>query len=94
MKNGFIQIIIILVLLVIILSLMGVSLSVLFSNPVLKDNFSFIGDWWNWLWNSFLGAPARYIYELFLEIAWNPSLEILRGIISGESNTTDVFKKE
>lgn len=93
MKNGFIQIIIILVLLVIILSLLGVSLSVLFSNPILKDNFSFIKDWWLWFWNSYLGAPARYLYELFLEIAWNPSLEILRGVVEGERNITDVFEK-
>ncbi|MEK7503120.1 MAG: hypothetical protein AAB556_01595 [Patescibacteria group bacterium] len=93
MKNGFIQIIIILALLVIILSLLGVSLSALFSNPILQDNFSFIKDWGRLLWNSYLGAPARYIYKLFLEIAWNPSLEILRGVIGGENNITDVFKK-
>ena len=92
-NNGFIQIVIILALLVIILSLLGVSLSALFSNPILKDNFSFIGDWWSWLWNSYFGAPARYLYELFLEIAWNPSLDILRGVIGGQNNITDVFKK-
>lgn len=91
-KSGFIQIVIILALLVIILSLLGVSLSALFTNPILKDNFSFIKDWWLWLWNSFLGTPARYLYELFLEMAWNPSLEILRGVIGGNTSLTDIFK--
>lgn len=72
---------------------MGVSLSALFSNPIVKDNFSFIKDWSLWLWNSYLGAPARYVYEFFLELVWNPSLEILRGVIGGNSSLTDIFKK-
>lgn len=83
MKKGFIQIVIILVLLVVILSLLGVSLSALFSNPFIKENFSFIKDWCLWLWNNYLQAPAQYIYNLFINIVWNPVLEILRGIIGG-----------
>jgi len=91
-KQGFIHIIIILALLVIILSLLGVSLSALSQNPILKDNFGFIGNWIVYAWNNYLNAPFWYIYEIFVELVWKPSLDILRGIASGESNVTDVFK--
>lgn len=92
-NSGFIQIIIILALLVIILSLLGVSLSALFQNPVLQDNFGFIGNWASWLWSNYLSNAFWYIYEIFKELIWEPSLNILRGIKNGESNVTDVFKK-
>lgn len=92
MKGGFIQIIIILALLVMILSLLGVSLSALFENPILRDNFGFIWDWIRWLWNNYLNVPFWYIYEIFVELIWEPSLDTLRGIKNGDSNVTDVFK--
>lgn len=95
MKNqGFIQIIIILALLVIILSLLEVSLSALSQNPILRDNFGFIGNWIKWAWNNYLSATFWYFYEIFVEIIWKPSLDTLRGIVGGESNVTDVFKGE
>ena len=95
MKNqGFIQIIIILALLIIILSLLGVSLSALSQNPILRDNFGFIGNWIKWLWNNYLSSSFWYFYQIFMELIWNPSLDTLRGIVSGESNVTDVFKGE
>ena len=92
MRKGFIQIIIIFVLLVIILSLLGVSLSTLFKNPILQENFGFIGDWIAWLWNTYLSVPFWYVYEIFIDLVWEPSLDILRGIKGGETNVTDVFK--
>lgn len=92
-KQGFIQIIIILVLLIIILSLLGVSLSALFQNPILRDNFGFIWDWATYVWDNYLSGPFWYIYEIFIEIIWEPSLNTLRGIKTGESSVTDVFKK-
>ncbi|MEK7559748.1 MAG: hypothetical protein AAB522_00390 [Patescibacteria group bacterium] len=92
MRKGFIQIIIIFVLLVIILSLLGVSLSTLFKNPILQENFGFIGDWIAWLWNNYLSVPFWYVYEIFIDLVWEPSLDILRGIKGGETNVTDVFK--
>lgn len=92
MKSGFIQIIIILILLVIILSLLGVSLSVLFQNPILKNNFGFIWNWTTWLWNNYLSTHFWYVYEIFVEVIWKPSLDTLRGIVDGKSSATDVFK--
>lgn len=78
-NKGFIQIIIIAVLLVIILSLLGVSLSSLFSNPLLKENFGFLGKWIAKLWNSYLFAPFQYIWNIWVNLMWNPFLDTLKG---------------
>ncbi|MBI2023326.1 hypothetical protein HYT01_02055 [Candidatus Giovannonibacteria bacterium] len=50
-KQGFIQILIIIALLVIILSLLGVSLKSLFTDTLLKDNFKYLGGWMLKLWD-------------------------------------------
>ncbi|OGF49737.1 hypothetical protein A3G55_03230 [Candidatus Giovannonibacteria bacterium RIFCSPLOWO2_12_FULL_44_25] len=82
MRNkGFIQIIIIGALLVIILSLLGVSLSSLFSNPILKENFGFLGKWLAKLWNSYLSAPFQYLWSIWVDLIWEPFLDILKGLI-------------
>lgn len=83
-NQGFIQIIIILTLLIIILSLLGVSLGVLFQNPILKDNFGFIGNKVIYVWNNYLKTPFLYFYEIFIELIWKPSLSTLRGVTSRE----------
>ena len=82
-EKGFIQIIIIVILLVIILSLLGVSLSALFSNPILKQNFGFLGEWLSGLWNSYLAAPFRYVFNTLVDLVWQPFVDTLTGLKSG-----------
>ncbi|MBI2021164.1 hypothetical protein HYS99_01475 [Candidatus Giovannonibacteria bacterium] len=80
-KSGFIQLILILILLVIILSLLGVSLSSLFSNPVLKENFSLVGNWIIKLWNSYLWVPFEFLWNTWVRLIWRPFLETINKII-------------
>lgn len=84
-KQGFIQIIIIAVLLVIILSLLGVSLSALFSNPVLKDNFGFLGKWMAVLWGGYLSVPFSYVQTIWNTLVWQPFVETMKGFQQGTS---------
>jgi hypothetical protein len=49
-RGGFIQILIIVALLMIILSLLGVSLTSLFSDTLIKENFYFVGAWISTIW--------------------------------------------
>ena len=78
-KQGFIQMIIILALLVIILSLLGVSLNSLFSNPVLRDNFGFLGTWLANIWNNYFSAIFNYFWGLLANLFWQPFLDTVRG---------------
>lgn len=61
--GGFVQLIIILVLSVIILSLLGVSISSLLNNKTLKENFIYLWDGLVWLWNSYLVDVARDLWS-------------------------------
>lgn len=83
-KRGFIQLIIILVLIVVVLSLLGVSLRTLFSSATLQDNFGFVGEWLRWFWNSYLGAPFRIVFENLIKPIWDRFLHALQGGLSFE----------
>ena len=67
MRNrGFIEILLAVVVVVIILSLLGISLGSIFGNQLLKDNFGFIWNWivfsWQWL-TSFLANILSFVRE-------------------------------
>lgn len=88
-NEGFIQLIIILVLVVVILSLLGVSLSALFQNRVLKDNFSFIGDILGTIWQSWAGKLAKTVwdfsYKFFIDFVWSAFTDAMEAIKSGRN---------
>jgi hypothetical protein len=67
-ENGFIQIIIIIALLLVILSLLGVSLSALFDNKLIQDNFGFVGKWIITAWNNYLSEPFNFAFESLKEL--------------------------
>ena len=82
-NQGFIQIIIILVLLVIILSLLGVSLNSLFSNPVLVGNFGFLGTWLAGIWNNYFSAVFNYFWGIWANLFWQPFFDTMKGFQNG-----------
>ena len=82
-KQGFIQIIIIIALLVIILSLLGVSLNSLFSNPLLKENFGFLGKWLAKFWDSYLSVSFSYLWNIWVNLIWEPFLDTFKGLKKG-----------
>jgi len=57
-KGGFVQLLIILVLIVIILSLLGVSISSVINNKTLQENFAF-------LWNTVMRLWQMYVARWF-----------------------------
>lgn len=79
-KQGFIQLIIILVLIVIIMSLLGISLRAVFSNSTLQENFGFIGQRLNWFWDNYLSQPFRFIYNTLIKPIGERLINALRNI--------------
>lgn len=65
-ENGFIQLVIIFLLLIVIISLLGVSLSSLIQNETLKENFGIVGGWVEWVWNNILKGPAQALWNIFI----------------------------
>ena len=88
-NEGFIQLIIILALVVIILSLLGVSLSALFQNKVLKENFSFIGDILGSVWKSWFGKIVQTVwdfsYRFFVDFIWSAFIDAMNAIKAGKN---------
>lgn len=88
-NEGFIQLIIILVLFVVILSLLGVSLSALFQDKTLKENFSFVWNAVNFAWQNWLMGPVGAMWDFIggfiVDFIWKPVLEILQALKRGEN---------
>lgn len=86
MKNsGFIQLLVILVLFVIILSLFGVSLTSLFGDKTMRENFSFLFNNTQYIWRTYLASPARIVVALWVRYVWIPFTESMNRIRQGEN---------
>ena len=89
-QKGFLQLIVILVLLVVILSLLGVSLSTLFENKKLQENFSFVGVGISYAWEHWLKGPVSGIWDVLWggvirEFLWEPAKDFFFSLKSGEN---------
>lgn len=85
MNQGFIQFIIILLLLLVIISLMGVSLLDVINNKLVRDNFSFVWNFSDWLWDNYLQGPVRIAWRLWVEFLWEPFTGAMNKIREGKS---------
>lgn len=84
-QQGFFQLIVIFILIVVVLSLLGVSLANLTGNPILRDNFSFLWKWTTWFWNGFMEKPAKFAVRTFIDFIWEPLVKVMRDVKSGTS---------
>ncbi|MCH7883142.1 hypothetical protein IIA95_01875 [Patescibacteria group bacterium] len=82
--QGFVQFIVIFVLLLVILSLLGVSLSSLLQNKTLKENFSFVFNFLRLAWEKWLAGPVLATWDFTLrimtEFVGEPILKVLERI--------------
>ncbi|MCE9628744.1 MAG: hypothetical protein K8Q91_01985 [Candidatus Vogelbacteria bacterium] len=72
-NDGFIKIILAVVVLVVILSLLKIDIRSLLESEAFKTNFAYVGDLakqgWDWFlgfWNDHLKEPAIYLWDLIL----------------------------
>ena len=84
-NKGFIQLIVIAVMLIIILSLLGVSLSALFSNKTLRDNFKFVWDSAVYIWNQYLVGPAEFVWRIWVDYVWKSFTAAIERIKEGNN---------
>ena len=83
MERGFIQIIIILLLFVVVLSLLGVSLRSMTGNPLVRTNFGYVWETGQWLWDSYLSYPARFLWKVFVDLIWEAFIENMQRLKKG-----------
>lgn len=85
MNKGFIQLIVILALIIIILSLYGVSLSNVFGNQLVRGNFAFIYNFSTWLWDNYLHDPVRIAFRVWVDVLWKPFVSAMDRIGKGQT---------
>ena len=80
MKQGLIQLIVIIILAVIILSLLGVNIAGIINNKTLKENFEYIWGWTKYVWAEYLQAPAGVIWKALKENILVPAYDAFRDL--------------
>ena len=67
MNQGFIQSIVIIILLLVIVSLLGVSLTSVFNDKTLQENFSFVGEGISTFWNTYGKEYVGKLWNLIID---------------------------
>ena len=62
--SGIIQLAVIIILAVVVLSLLGVSLSSLINNQTLTENFIFLWGWVKWVWINYASALFWKLWDI------------------------------
>lgn len=70
-QGGFIQLIVIVIILILIVSYFGFNLRGLFDDPQTRDNFSVVWEWVAHVWEGYLKTPTQWIWEHILSFIWN-----------------------
>ncbi len=63
-QKGIVQLLVIIVLFVIILSLLGVSISSLINDKTLRENFALLWKGVTWIWDQYLAEQVKTIWHL------------------------------
>jgi len=79
-NRGFINMIILLIIVLLVLSYFGYNLRSIINSPNTQDNFSYVGGSIVDIWNNYLKVPATYAYNLFIDLIWNPAITNLTAI--------------
>jgi hypothetical protein len=87
-KSGFIQLILLIVVVVLVLSYFGISIKSVANSTTGQENFSFIGDilgkiwaWMAWVWSTYLVNAWHYFWnEIFVKYALQPMIANLDKI--------------
>jgi|SRR3989344_762845 len=82
-----IRIFIFVVIVLLVLSYFGFNVRSLAESPTTRENFSFVTTFIVDIWNDYLKRPATFLWkDIFIKLIWNPAIENLQKINSGEGN--------
>ncbi|MES3031237.1 MAG: hypothetical protein V4697_02385 [Patescibacteria group bacterium] len=77
-EQGFIKLIIMIVVALIVLGYFGFDIKKAIESPVARTNIEYAKDATVYVWNKYLKGPATYLWkEIFLNLIWEPAIENL-----------------
>jgi hypothetical protein len=71
-NQGLVKAIVIFLIVLLILAYFGLNLRGIVESPTFQDNWNYIKGGVVSLWNSYLKAPATYLWNLFIPFVWKP----------------------
>lgn len=85
MRNqGFIKYVILIIILIAILSYFKINIKSIAESEIFKENFGYVWNWCKDVWDKYLAKPAEYLWnDIFIDLIWNPFVEMLKRIKEG-----------
>jgi hypothetical protein len=83
-NRGLIKLLILILIALIVLGYYGISVRNAVQNPTSQDNISYIWNGTVDIWNSYLKAPAGFLWNIFVNDIWDPAIANLENIKNGQ----------
>jgi hypothetical protein len=84
-QGGIIKLIILIVIGLAVLSYFGFNLRGLVESEAFQSNWNFFWGKVAYVWNTYLAAPAHYLWDLFVNLVWHPIIEGLQRLQGGSN---------
>ncbi len=89
-QNGFIKLIILIIIAIIVLSYFGFDLRSIIESPGTQDNLHYVWGGVITVWDNYLAGPAYYLWnDVFINLLWNSFIENMNRIKAGHSTTIE-----
>lgn len=76
-QGGLVKIIIVVIIAIAVLSWYGVDIKEFVNSPQVQKNFGYVWNFVKGVWTDYLAAPASKVWDLWLNLAWTPLMNIL-----------------
>jgi hypothetical protein len=86
-QRGIVTTIIIIVIALLVLSYYGFNLRSTVESPTTQSNFSYAWGGVVYTWDTYLKAPATYLWNIFVDDIWNPAIASINKIQNEQQPT-------
>ncbi|MEK7134631.1 MAG: hypothetical protein AAB805_01760 [Patescibacteria group bacterium] len=86
-NKGFIQIVVLIVIILVALGYFGLNVRDIISSPVVSDNLSYVWGGVVHVWQNYLTVPFTYLWGVFKNLLWGAFITNLESLKNGQGNT-------
>jgi len=87
-QQGFLKLVIIIVIAIIILSYFGFNIRAIVESPETQGNLGYVWGGVTYVWDTWLVGPASYLWnDVFIDLLWDSFIDNMEKIKTGEPTT-------
>lgn len=86
-NKGFVQIILIIVIVLVALGYFGLNLREIIDSPAVSDNLSYFWNGVVYVWDHFLAGPVIYLWGILKNLLWGAFVNNIQSIIDRGQKT-------